>query len=193
MDYWSDFIVGTAAAINVEIGFIPDVVRVTNLSDHDTIVMGFPNTVLAFDTGKVELKAGDLIVGHSSGAKGIVKKVMVHTGSFGGSTDASGFLVLEHEERDGTFVNNDNLQVASQKGNYGLAPVVSDTVSAITSAAESGHETRIGAAVAAAAANETIAPYDGTTAGAGKGVTLGSAISENNDLLLIEAWRTGPS
>lgn len=193
MNFWSDFIVGTGAAINLEIGFIPDAVRVTNLSDRNEIVIGVTNTVLAFDGGREELKEGDLIIGSGSKARGLVKKVLVATGAWS-SDNATGFIVLEHEERHGEFADNDNLQVASQKGNYSEpAPAVSATVSAVVNGSQVPTDVAVAAAVGVAGANKTVAPYDGTSAGKGKGVTLGSAVIGDNKAAIVEAWRTGPS
>ena len=189
MDYWQDYIVGTGAAVNLEIGFIPDVVRVTNLTDRDAIAIGVGHTILPFDdsTGTTPLEEGDLILGATSKARGVIKKVLVHTGSWGGS-NAQGFLVLEHEELEGTFQDNDNIQVVKQKGGPG------DGNTYVTlSGASVATDVAIGAAVAAAGSNITVKAYDGTSAGKGKGVTLGSALSEDNKLLLVEAFRSAPS
>ena len=65
---------------------------------------------LKFDTGDIEILAEQTVVGAVSGAQGIVRKVVVQGGSWGGVTKAYGRLIFS--VITGTFQDNEALQVA---------------------------------------------------------------------------------
>ena len=201
MDYASKFVVGTGAALNVVLGFIPDYVKIVNVSDRDAIFEGSLAQVLAFTSGGTEeLKGGQIIVQSDAlGTWAQVKEVLVHTGTWAAG-NAAGYIVLEPGVGAGTFAASKTIAVAPARqnplmppggatGNYattGATPYVANAmaIGAVTSSK----------AVNAAAANQTIAAYRGTianapTLGIEKGVTLGAGISEDNKLLHVAGWR----
>lgn len=63
-----------------------------------------------FDTGTVEPAVGDTLDGFSSSASATIHKVVVHSGTWGGS-DAKGYIVLTGIT--GTFTSGENLQVSA--------------------------------------------------------------------------------
>ena len=196
MNYAGRIVVGTGAALNVELGFIPDYARIVNLSDRDIIYEGPLSSVLAFTSGGTdELMAGMIIVQNDAQTTwALVKDVLVQSGTWAGGT-AAGFIVLEPGVGSGTFAASKQISVAPARQNPVLAPTGAAGDWGTTGAtAYVNTNVETAAAVAGSAANETIAAYGGTipagsTEGAGKGIALGSAISEDNKLLHIAAWR----
>ena len=67
---------------------------------------------LKFDQGEKEIVDGDTVVGQNSGATGVVKRVVVESGSFG-NNDAQGRLIFETVT--GTFTNGEQIRVSAQK------------------------------------------------------------------------------
>lgn len=175
---------GTGAAINVELGWIPDHVRVVNLTDGDAIHENFLHKVGAFTSGSVEIEAGDRIKGVTSGALGNVKQVILDSGSWAGG-DAAGWLVLEHEDQVGTFQNEAIGSVAKD----GDTP--SDEAT-LTAAFDQDGVTVTTAAAATTTAATNISAYVGSDASASKGFTIGATIAEDGKLLGYVATRSGP-
>ena len=68
---------------------------------------------LPFDDGTAEILAGQTVVGGTSGATGVVTRVVVQTGTFAGSPRATGLLIFASVT--GTFVNNEHINVGSSK------------------------------------------------------------------------------
>ena len=197
MDYASKFVVGTGAVLNVELGFIPDYVKVVNVSDRDAIYEGPLNPVLAFTSGGTEeLKGGMIIVqSDAPGTYAVVKDVIVQSGTWAAG-NAAGYIVLENDGAAGTFGNSKVLAVAPARQNPLMAPGGASGDFATTgTTAYVDTDVKIAAAVGPKAnANEAISAYAGTIAdapdtGTAKGVTLGSAISENDKLLHVAGWR----
>lgn len=65
---------------------------------------------MAFDTGTVELFDGDLVVGQTSGATGIAKRVVLTGGSWSAHT-AVGYLVFA--SISGTFIAGENIRIGT--------------------------------------------------------------------------------
>ena len=199
MDYASRFVVGTGTALHVELGFIPDYVRVVNLSDRDIITEGSLDPVIHFNSGgDDELLAGMLIVQSDAlGTWAQIKQVLVYSGTWAGG-NAAGFLVLEPGVGNGTFGNSKILRVAPARQNP-LSPPGGAAGNWATTTGTAYLPTSVGIAAAVAGtanANASLAPYSGTIPnapdlGVSKGVTLGLTVSEDNKLLHVAGWREG--
>lgn len=172
--------VGNAAAIDVEIGWIPDRVEVYNATDGDLLTVGFCNRyVIPFTSGGVnELKAGDKITGvTNTGVSAIISEVLLYSGSFAGG-DAAGFFIVEFDDQVGTF---------------GAENVTGPTVGATDDATVTANVTH-GYAMALAVSGEDagaagIAPFAGLIEANAKGFTIGATVAEEAKLLRWCAWR----
>ena len=174
---------GTGAAINVPIGFIPDLVIVTNLTDGNKITIGHPSMYLcAFTSGGTsEVKKGMLLTGNTSGATGRVAGVILDTGSWAGG-DAAGWIIIDPVSIVGTFA-----------GETAYIPGGSNDIT--LSAALESPNVDIDTEVADATGNAAISAYLGSsTSGseAAKGFTVGSTVSTDAKLLSFVAMRGGP-
>lgn len=170
----SGYLVGNGAAQNVELGWVPELVIITNATDGDIITIGHigPDQVVPFTSGgTTEIVAGDKITGATSGATAYVKEVLEYSGTWAGG-DAAGFLVVEMIS--GTF-QSENVDVGSDTN---LATVTANVV----------HSVNIDTEVAAATGNAAITRYDGSTSAAA-GFTVGSTICEEAKLLRYAAFR----
>lgn len=170
--------VGNGAAINVELGWIPDFVIVTNVTDGDKITMGYPNRMaIPFSSGGTnEIAAGDLITGATSGAKATVSKVLLYSGTWAGG-DAAGFFIIERDSLTGTF-GSENV--------FGEAAAATNDA---TVTANVTHSVDIDTEVAGATGNAAISGYAGSAASAAKGFTIGSTVAEEAKLLRWTAFR----
>lgn len=65
---------------------------------------------LEFDTGSAAINDGDTVTGSTSGATGVVARVVLESGTFAGG-DAAGRLILS--STTGTFAASENLQVSA--------------------------------------------------------------------------------
>ena len=72
---------------------------------------------LKFDGGTTEILEGTTVVGGSSGATGVVRRVLLRAGTWTGTPHASGILVFT--SITGTFQNNEHINVGGSK--YALA------------------------------------------------------------------------
>jgi hypothetical protein len=88
---------------------------------------------LAFDTGSIEITANQTINGGTSGATGVVKRVVLESGSWGAGT-ATGRLIFA--SITGTFVNTEHLRVGVTKYAHAVG-----TQTAITLAKDGRFET----------------------------------------------------
>ena len=194
MNFAKKYLAGTGGAVNVELGFIPDWVRVTNITDDDVIHEGPLERVLAFDGGGgggLELRGGQRIQGSSADKpEALIRDVVVHTGTWTAG-NAQGFIILDLDEKPGTFENNEDLAVATQVGNRLIDEhVFAGNYATMSADGPSAVALELGSSGAAkGAATDTIAAYYGTAGSASKGITLGSTISEDNKLLVVQAWR----
>jgi hypothetical protein len=181
----SGLIRGTGAAVNVELGFIPDLVIVTNHTDGDKIHIGQPGRqIIVFTSGSLALAAGQIITGATSGATATIVDVLLDSGSYAGG-DAAGWIVIDVQSKTGTF-GTENIYVSSD-GTSGVndATIVVDVT----------YTQDIDTEVAGATGNAAITAYVGTEAGYALGFTIGSTISEDAKLLGYHAWRqtSGPN
>ncbi len=181
----SFYVRGTGAAINVSLGYYPDKVEIYNLTDGDKIhhchLMG-GRMVMVFSSGDGEIQAGDTIKGATSLATGVVKDVILDTGSWAGG-DAAGWLVLEFDTVVGTFASEAIFVLRSADG------VVGDGADDATGAAIATFNQDIDTEVAAATGNAGVSHYAGVAGSAAKGITIGSTISEDAKLLVVHCFR----
>lgn len=170
--------VGTGAALNIELGWIPDRVEVYNATDGDIVTVGFPNrNIIPFSSGGVNtLKAGDKITGVTSKATAIIKRVLLSSGSWAGG-DAAGFFVVERDTISGTFQGENVI---------GTAAGATDDA---TVTANVTHSYKIDAATAGVTGNNAISAYAGVAGSNAKGFTIGSTVSEAAKLLKWTAYR----
>lgn len=170
------FIHGTGAALNVELGFIPDCVEIYNWTDGDLLTVGVCAEVVAFTSGSLEIEAGDKITGlTNTNVFGVVDQVILDSGSWAGG-DAAGWLIFKQAGVQGTF-GSENASVNGSGNND------------VTVAAEVEKGFAIAAAVASATGNAAITSYRGDADnGYKKGFTVGSTPSANGDLLFFKAY-----
>ncbi len=167
--------VGNGAAINVELGFIPDWVKVYNVTDGDLITEAFlgPHQVVPFSSGGTStIAAGNTITGNTSGATARVVEVLQYSGTFAGG-DAAGFLVVEM--LSGTFGS----ETIKLSGGTDDATVTANVTHSVATAA----------AVAGATGNAAITRYVGSAGSAKQGFTIGSTVAEEAKLLRYVAVR----
>jgi hypothetical protein len=170
------FVYGTGSALNVSLGFVPDYVEVTNVTDGDVLNRATPSIVtMAFTSGGTnEIKAGHVITGATSRATARVKQVLADTGTWAGG-DAAGTLILEAETVTGTF--------ASESIYYDGSSTTNDATGAAVGTPGQDVDTEV-------ASDTGVSFYPGSETAA-KGITLASGISEDAKLLHITAWREG--
>lgn len=171
--------VGNGAAINIELGFVPEYVQLYNLTDGDIITNAFLFWCMPFSSGGTKvIAAGDKIKGATTLATAVVKEVLLYSGSFAGG-DAAGFFVLLEGSLVGTF-GSENVYVSNdQTAGIDDATVTVNVV----------HNVAVAAAAAGATGNSAISRYEGVAAGASKGFTIGSTLAEEAKLLGYAAWR----
>lgn len=173
-------VIGTGAAINVELGWVPNSVALYNVTDNDIITETFFDWILPFSSGgTVEILAGADIKGATSNATARVKQVVASATTWSAGT-AAGVLVLDPEYLVGTF-QSENIYVTS------------DQVSGIDDAtvtANVNHTMASGAStLAAAVTTSAMSRYEGAVASNAKGFTIGSVISESGKVLRYRALR----
>lgn len=180
-----DYLVGNGAAINVELGFIPDYVKVWNLTDadewHEAFLGGDRYSVPFSSGGTTEVEVGDTIKGATSNATARVYKVLVYSGTWAGG-DAAGFFIVK--DVSGTF-GSEAIYVSSDE----TAGADDATVTANVNHTFSIIDTGAGATdIAATTGNDAISKYVGSST-ASKGFTIGSGIAEEAKLLAYIAFR----
>lgn len=168
------YLLGTGAAINVELGYIPSRVEVVNITDGDVVNFGFPGTkFVAFTSGgTTEVSVGDRLKGDTSGATGDVVAVLLASGSWAGG-DAAGTLVIAADGA-GTFVSE---TLSIDGGDSNVATIGANFASS-------------GVDIDTEVATDTgITAYVGSQASAAKGFTIATAISESGKVLYWSAQR----
>jgi len=171
--------VGNGAAINVELGWIPDRVEVYNATDGDIVTVGFPNRmVIPFSGGGTnEIAAGDTITGATSGATAIIEEVLLYSGSWAGG-DAAGFFIAERQDISGTF------------GSENVVGEAAGATDDATITVQVTHGYNIDTEVAAANPGATgLSAYVGVAGSNAKGFTIGATVAEEAKLLRWSAWR----
>jgi hypothetical protein len=172
--------VGNGAAINIICGFVPERVELYNATDGTPYTIAFLNWVVPFSSGgTTEIEAGDEITGATSTAVARVSQVLLMSGTWAGG-DAAGFLVLQEGTLVGTF-GSENVYVSSDStAGINDATVTVNVV----------HNCALSTEAASATGNSAISRYEGTSAGYGKGFTIGSSLSTNDKLLRYIAIRS---
>ncbi|KKL70932.1 hypothetical protein LCGC14_2099980 [marine sediment metagenome] len=174
----SGITVGNGAAINVELGWIPDRVEVYNATTGTPYNVGFPNLmVIPFSGGGTnEISVGDTITGQTNGATAIIKQVLLYSGTWAGG-DAAGFFTAERDDIVGTFTSEAVVSSASSSSATDDADV---TVQAIHGFTSTG---------AIAAANTSIIAYVGVAGSNAKGFTIASGLAVEAKVLRWAAYR----
>ena len=172
------FIHGTGAALNVSLGWIPDYVEVTNLTDGDIVQRGWLGKVVVFTSGGTDtLLEGDTLTGATSGATFKVKQIILDSGSWAGG-DAAGWLIVDNIV--GT-IQSENADQSGSSTQSNIATVVVEVEFGID----------IDTSVAAVTGNAGFLQYAGTV-NYSPGFTIGSTISENGKLLGFLAVKNDP-
>lgn len=181
------YLVGNGAALNVELGWVPDTVELWNLTDGDEVhkaFLGGDRYIIPFSGGgTTEVAEGDTIKGATSAATAFVEQVLLYSGSWSGG-DAAGFFVV----RDvvGTF-GSENVYVSSDSTSGTDDATVTANVNHTMSIIDSGSGTTD---LAAQTGNDAISKYVGSTGSAAKGFTIGSGLAEEAKLLFYTAVRS---
>lgn len=167
---------GTGAAKDIEVGFIPDLVIISNETDGDVINIGMPSKrTMAFTSGGTnEIKAGHTLKGATSGATGLILQVITDTGTWAGG-DAAGWFILDALSISGTFASENVYYVGSDGTN--------DATGAAIGTAGQDIDTEV-------AADTGITPYVGSST-ASLGFSISSGISEDAKLLSYAAFQLG--
>jgi len=172
--------VGNGAALNIELGFVPEFVQLYNATDGDIITTAFLNWVVPFSGGgTTTIAAGSKIKGATSGATAVVRQVLLYSGTWAGG-DAAGFFELVEGSLTGTFGSENVYIVNDSTSGIDDATVTANVV----------HNIAVAAAAAGATGTSAISRYEGTAAGFAKGFTIGSVIAEEAKLLRYVAWRS---
>ncbi len=174
------FLKGTGAAINVTLGWIPEFVQIINLTDGDDIWMNhIPRVMLFTGGGTAEIKAGDKLHGNTSDATGIIRQVILDSGSWAGG-DAAGWFLFVHNTVNGTFESETGYRENVDADGTDGATIALDNTDGIDI------DTEVAATVSAAV---NIIAYVGSSGGNAKGFTVGSTVSEDTKLLGFLALR----
>ncbi len=180
------YIHGTGAALNIELGWIPDYVEVTVLSGTIRHYKAWLGKVIVFDSGSSEIKAGYWIKCITSGAKAKIREVILDSGSWAGG-DADGWLVCNAEEITGT-IETENAQVYVSEP--GSATAATNHLGVVVDV-EFGVD--VDTEIALVTGNAGMLSYTGDESnGYAKGFTIGSTISANGVLLGYYAMRNAP-
>lgn len=168
---------GTGAAINVELGWIPDKVTIINETDGDKVWVNTLKKKMVFSSGSTAPVAGDKLTGQTSGATGTVLEVLLDTGSWAGA-DAAGWIILDPSTISGTF-QSEAVEVNDSGTGDDLTGAAID---------QDGIDIDTEVAATTTAATNIIA-YVGSSGANALGFTVGSTISEDAKLLSYEAVR----
>jgi hypothetical protein len=175
---------GAGAAINVELGFIPNSVEVYNATDGTLITTEYliPWVVPFSGGGTAEILSGATIRGVTSGATALVQSVLATATTWSAGT-AAGFLTLVEGSLVGTF-QSENIVITN------LASGVLGTDDAtVTVNVIHGYNNNSAAVGAVTTAATSIARYEGTAASASKGFTIGATVAVSAKLLRWRAFR----
>jgi hypothetical protein len=137
------FILGTAAAINVELGWSPTYVIVTQSDGLLRTEAWLSWTVPFTSAGTAVPVGGSTIKGVTSNARATVKEVMLTSGTYAAGTGA-GFFVLEEGSLTGTFGSENIVITNLASGALGTddATVTANVVRNVAIAAAASPATR---------------------------------------------------
>ena len=179
-DYTHRVIVGNGAAIDVELGYVPEFAMLINATDGDLITTYNRGKSIPFSSGgTTEVQAGDTITGATAtGTTALIRQVLLYSGTWAGG-DAAGFFIVNEDDMVGVF-GSENVYVSSD--------TTSGTNDAtVTVGVELGQG--IAAAVTAVTTTSAMSSYVGSAATYAKGITIGSVIAEEAKLLHLHCWR----
>lgn len=189
--------VATGGPDNVQVGFIPDVVKLYKINGTvPEVNIWIRLKVCAFTSGGTyEIKPGDTIQGATAkGVRAEVQKVAVTSGTWAGG-DAAGFLFWQDWNQNGTFGSEDVDLLAgggtvSGGGGVHIANVA--TVAAQSELANfvlAGNATPASTSYTKVTPANGIQPYAGTIGGANEGFTLTATLATAGDIWWWEATR----
>lgn len=171
-------VVGTGAAINVSVGWVPRRVEVYNVTDGDTVTICFLQRRIPFTSGgTATIAAGDKIIGATSGATARINEVILVSGTWAGG-DAAGTFLVEPEDIVGTFTS-ENVYITS-------SGTTNDAT--VTVQVSCGYDIDTEVAAVTNMTTTCCVPYLGSST-AGKGFSIGTTTSESGKVLRWSAWR----
>ena len=178
-DFKCGFLMGNGAAINVSLGWIPDFVRVVNLTDGDETHEGTCQKIFTFTSGGTATPvAGDVLVGATSGATVKIREMLtLSSGTFAGG-DAAGSFIARVDECVGIITDTENMYIQGGTSTNDLT---------LTTGFPKQYTTKIAAAVADET-TDTITAYVGSTTES-KGFTIAAGIAEEAKVLAYQAYR----
>lgn len=171
-------LLGTGAAVNISLGWVPKRIDLVNLTDGDILTIGYTDKMIAFTSGGVAAQpaAGAYITGITSGARAKIRDVLLVSGTFAGG-DAAGWFIADAEDVTGTF-QSENVTFT------GSASAADDA----TVVAQVEHGIKIDTAAASVVTTSGLLAYVGS-ATTSKGFTIGSVVNESGKLLRWTAFR----
>jgi hypothetical protein len=173
-------VIGTAAAVNVECGFVPAAVLLTQ-SDGLLFTFARLSWVMPFSSGGTAIiLPGATIRGATSRATATVREVLTSATTWAAGT-AAGWLVLEEGSLVGTF-GSENIVITNLASGVIGTDDATVTVNVV-------HNVAFAAAAAPATGNAAISRYEGVAASNAKGFTIGSTLSATGQLLTYMAFR----
>jgi hypothetical protein len=195
---------GNGAAINVELGWIPNSVEVFNASDGTLVTTGYLSPYILTFTGGgiasssplVSVVPGSLIRGVTSLATAKVTLVRLTTAGnswFAGT--AAGILVLDDDSIVGTFaVAGEDIVITNAEGRAITTAAGGDATIPVQTLYTAGVIPSQNLAVAAAAAATTTAAtsitrYEGVAGSRSRGFTIGATVAVEAKILRWRAYR----
>lgn len=176
-----DAVVGNGAAINVELGWIPDFVQLFNDTDGDKITEAFLGHVgvsIPFSSGGTKvIAAGDTIKGATSGATAKINRVEVQSGTFAAG-NAAGFFIVDSRDISGTFTSESVFVSSDSEAGADDATVTANVTITTSIDTEVAGETTTSML--------TVYPGDATHS---PGFTIGSVVAEEAKVLRYVAMR----
>ncbi len=170
---------GTGSIVNVEVGFIPDLLFINNFNSGTYLHWSWPRQRIIAFTGQSEaVAAGDKIIGATSGASATILEYHLDTGSLA-SGNGAGWLVLDALSETRTF--------AAEPGYVENSSTLDDltlAASSLDGAVMSGGDP--------VASDTQVTAYKGSITAA-QGFTVAAAISTNAKLFTYTAIRNHQS
>ncbi len=179
MPHRSGFIHGTDAAVNVELGWVPDFVMAIDLTSGTPIHMNFLGKVIAFTAGGLEtavggsqaIKPGDKITGlTNTGVYATIREVILDTNTFAGK-DATGWLIFNAEDMVGSF-GSENAEI-NDSGEADIAVALQN---------EDGVDIDTEVTATTSAATSLTSYVGNADSGYAKGFTMGGTMGTNAKL-----------
>ncbi len=177
---------GTGADINVEIGFVPEYVRILNLTDGTELTEAFLDQAIPFTSASATtLRAGvwlKMLSTSTTIATIRVKKVILEAGTLAGA-DATGWIIVTPGDISGTITAGETAQV--YESNPFDAAAGTNDITLTTAQVTLGHHTITSAGpIQQVIATTGISAYVGdATNGYRKGFTVGNELAHNAVLL----------